>query len=367
MEEVAVTIIGAGVIGLAIAAEIAGDYESIVLLERHETFGQETSSRNSEVIHAGIYYPKDSLKALTCVEGAELLYRYCNEHSVPHVHVGKLIVASEQSELARLDSLFHNGMENGVEELSIIDQNDISRIEPSVTALAAIHSPRTGIFDSHSFMKNLYNKALSSGVIFSFNSRVDVISPEKKGYVMGIGNEDYRFFSRIVINAAGLSSDRIAALAGIDLDRAGYRLEYIKGSYFAYSKKSPVSRLVYPLPGKDRGGLGIHATIDTGGRLRFGPDAERIASINYTVESGKRELFFENASRYLKGLDREAFIPDMAGIRPAMRGEGFHDFIIRHETEKGLSNFINLIGIESPGLTASLSIARRVKTLLQEN
>jgi L-2-hydroxyglutarate oxidase LhgO len=215
-------------------------------------------------------------------------------------------------------------------------------------------------------MKSLYNKALSSGVLFSFNSEVDLIARENKGYVVGIKNEDYRFFSKIVINSAGLSSDRVADLAGIDADKAGYRLQYIKGSYFAYARKSPVSMLVYPLPSKERHGLGIHATIDTGSRLRFGPDSECVDSIDYTVDSRKGNVFFENVSRYMNGLDRDAFVPDMAGIRPAIKGEGFHDFIIRHETERGLAGLVNIIGIESPGLTASLSLAKRVRNVLKE-
>jgi L-2-hydroxyglutarate oxidase LhgO len=367
MDEVDVTIIGSGLIGLAVASELSSEYESVIVLEKNDTFGLEISSRNSEVIHAGIYYPPGSLKARMCVRGAELLYNYCREHSIPHSKIGKLIVASDrQSELDRLQFFFENALENGVKGLSIIEKPDISKMEPSVLAAAAIYSPCTGIVDSHSLMKHLYHKASSSGVMFSFRSEVVLVSREKEGYLVGIKEEDYRFVSRVIINSAGLYSDMIADLAGIDIDNAGYRLEYCKGTYFSYEKKSPVSMLIYPLPGESLSGLGIHATLDLAGQLRFGPDSERVGTLDYKVESGKQGVFFEAASRYIKDLDREAFVPDMTGIRPGLRGEGFHDFIIQDESEKGLPGLINLIGIESPGLTAALEIARHIRSLLKE-
>ncbi|MBI5740635.1 MAG: NAD(P)/FAD-dependent oxidoreductase [Nitrospirae bacterium] len=367
MDEVDITIIGAGVVGLAIAAELSGQYDNIIVLERHPAYGRETSSRNSEVMHAGIYYPNGSLKARLCVEGLELLYGYCERHSIPHSKIGKLIVATEQSEFAQLEELMAQGLRNGVSGLSIIDGASLTDLEPNVAALAAIYSPRTGIIDSHSLMKYLYADATASGVTFSFGSEVDRITPGKDGNVIGIRDEDYNFSSKVVINSAGLFADRIAGLAGIDIEKAGYKLSYYKGSYFSYSKASPVKRLVYPLPHKDLTGLGVHATLDLAGRLRFGPDAEHVDAPDYTVDAGKADSFYNGASRFIRGLEKAAFVADMAGIRPKLQGGGVRDFIIKNEIGRGMNGFINLIGIESPGLTACLSIAKYVSALVGDS
>jgi len=364
MDEVKITIIGAGVVGLAIAAELSREYDDIVVLEKHEKFGQETSSRHSEVIHSGIYYPPNSLKARLCVDGARLLYEYCEKDSIPHSRLGKLIVASNESERTDLQELYNTGIQNGVKGLTLIKKDEINKMEPNVNAIAAIYSSNTGIIDSHSLMSHLHRVANASGVLFSFNTEADFIEKQKNGYVIGIKNDDYKFVSSVVINSAGLSSDRIAAMAGIDIDKAGYRLSYYKGSYFSYSRKSPVKMLVYPVPHKDLSGLGIHATLDLGGRLRFGPDTEYVDAIDYKVDAGKRDIFYESAKNYIERLDKEAFNPDMAGIRPKIKGDGIKDFVIRHEIDRGMEGFINLIGIESPGLTASLSIAKYVKNII---
>lgn len=366
MDEVKITVIGAGIVGLAIAAKLSQAYEDIVLLEKHERFGQETSSRNSEVIHSGIYYPPNSLKARLCVEGAELLYEYGEKHSIPHSKLGKLIVASNESEVTFLQELYNTGLRNEVKGLTFWEQNEINKIEPSVKAKVALYSPNTGIIDSHSLMSHLYKLANASGVLFSFNTEVNFIEKRGNGYVMGIKNDDYKFLSSVVINSAGLSADYVAGLAGIDLDQAGYRLGYCKGSYFSYARKSPIKMLVYPVPDKDLTGLGIHATLDLSGRLRFGPDAEYVDFIDYKVDAHKRNIFYKSAQKIIKGLDIEAFNPDMAGIRPKIKGKGIKDFVIKHEVDKGMEGFINLIGIESPGLTASLSIAKYVKDIVDQ-
>jgi L-2-hydroxyglutarate oxidase LhgO len=366
MDEVNVAIIGAGVVGLAIARELSGELDDVIVLERHDGIGLETSSRNSEVIHAGIYYPPGSVKATTCVEGSRLLYEYCRENSIPHRKTGKLIVAVEGSEEARLELLFENGKENGVEELNILHKEDVNRLEPSVIANAAITSPETGIIDVHSLMNTLHRESLRSGAVFSFNTEVDLIERGREGYTIGVRGESYRFMARTVINSAGLSSDRIASLAGIDIDRHGYRLGLRKGSYFSYQKVFPLGTLVYPMPPEGKKGLGVHATLNLEGRLRFGPDSERVDRIDYRVDPGRLGEFFASASRYLRGLERENFSPDMAGIRPSLEGDVFGDFIIRHENDKGLPGLINLVGIDSPGLSASLSIARYVKSLCKD-
>jgi L-2-hydroxyglutarate oxidase LhgO len=366
MDKVKITIIGAGVVGLAIAAQLSHRYDHIVLLEKHQKFGQETSSRNSEVIHSGIYYPTDSLKARLCVEGAELLYAYCEKHSVPFARLGKLIVATEQSETKNLEELMTQGVKNEVNNLELFGKTEINRLEPHVNAVGAIYSPHTGIINTHSFMKHLFHVANASGVIFSFSSKVDAIEKVKDGYVIGIKNDDYKFSSKVVINSAGLWSDCIASLIGLDIDNIGYRLRYCKGTYFSYAKRSPVNILVYPVPHKDLTGLGVHATLDMGRRLRFGPDAEYVESIDYRVDPLKRDDFYKAASKFIRGLEKDSFIPDMAGIRPKIKGEGFRDFIIEHEHGKGLTGLINLIGIESPGITASLAIARHVESIIKE-
>lgn len=365
MDEVKITVIGAGVVGLAIAAELSQEYDGILVLEKHGKFGQETSSRNSQVIHSGIYYPPNSLKAKLCLEGAGLLYECCERHSIPYSRLGKLIVASDESEARQLHELYNTGLQNGVKGLAFLEEDEIRKMEPNVKARMALYSPNTGIVDAHLLMSHLYKSANAAGVLFSFDTEVNSIDRQENGYVVGIRNEDYRFFSPVVINSAGLSADYVAGLSGLDIDRAGYRLSYCKGSYFFYAGKSPVKRLVYPVPEKDLIGLGVHATLDLGGRLRFGPDTEYIDSLDYKVDGRKREGFYESAARIIEGLDVEAFSPDMAGIRPKLKGKGARDFVIKHEVDRGMEGFINLIGIESPGLTAALSVARYVSNLLR--
>lgn len=368
MDEVKITIIGAGVIGLAIAAELSTQYDNLVILEKHDSFGQEISSRNSEIIHTGIYYPQGSLKAKLCVEGIDRLYEICVKNSIPHRKLGKLIVATDQSELELLDNLFKKGTTNRVKNLVIIDKNDVKKMEPNVNAIAAIYSQDTGIIDSHSLMKHFLNMAEDNGVLVAYGSEVMRIDKDSKGFIIGIKQEDYRFKTKILINCAGLSSDHIAGLAGIDIESYGYKLNFCKGSYFSYAKASPVRLLVYPVPHKELAGLGIHATLDIKDRLRFGPDIEYVKSINYHVDKNKKNLFYRSALKIISCLEEEAFIPDMAGIRPKLYGPGekIEDFIITDETEKGLPNLINLIGIESPGLTASPAIAKMVSQIISK-
>lgn len=363
------TIIGAGVIGLAIAAELSKKDKNIVVLEKNKGFGQETSSRNSEVIHSGVYYPLGSLKARLCVEGARLLYEICEKFSIPYKRLGKMIVATEVSELKPLEKLFQKGMKNNVSDLRILDKEEARKVEPHTNALAAIYSPCSGIIDSHSLMKHFFDFAKDNGAMFSFNSEVESLRKGNDGFVVGVKQEKYRFNSEVVINCAGLSSDYIAALAGIDIDKESYRLKLCKGTYFSYSKPSPVNTLVYPLPDDGLTGLGIHATLDLGGRLRFGPDVEYVDSLDYQVDIAKRNRFYAGASRIIPGLAKEAFAPDQAGIRPKLYGsdEEVRDFVISDEKDSGFKGLINLIGIESPGLTAAPAIARMVCGMIFRN
>ncbi|MBP7652808.1 NAD(P)/FAD-dependent oxidoreductase [Candidatus Dependentiae bacterium] len=364
MDEVNITVIGAGAVGLAVAAVLSEKYDNIIVIEKNEKFGQETSSRNSEVIHSGIYYPTGSLKAKLCVEGAQKLYEFLKKNNVDFLETGKLIAASDKNEIPVIEKLYDTGKKNGVENINIVDSGYIEKIEPFVKGIFAIHLKNTGIFDSHSYMKKLYYKAEESGVTFVFGAEVDYIEKNNFGFIIGSKNDsEYRFKTRFLINCAGLNSDRIAELAGIDVVEKEYKLRYCKGSYFSYSKSSPVKILVYPAPAEHLTGLGVHATVDLGGRLRFGPDTEFIEIINYDVNPDKKNIFFSSASKLISGLEEKNFIPDCAGIRPKINGKGIKDFIIKKE-EGEVSGLINLIGIESPGLTASLSIADYVKNMV---
>ena len=366
MEEVNVVIIGAGVVGLAIAAELSTKISDIVVVEQHDAFGRETSSRNSEVIHSGIYYPTGSLKTKCCIEGAKLLYQLCQRYGLPYKKPGKYIVARDQSEISTLDRLFNNGKKNDISDIRMLDGTEIAALGVPVHAIAAIHLPGTGIIDSHSLMKHFNLYAEAHGVTFAFNSTVTAVTPQSNGFKVRIEQDDYSLVSRIVINAAGLSSDRVASLAGLDPIKNFYKLHYCKGTYFSYTKRYPLPMLVYPVPEHELTGLGVHATIDLGGRLRFGPDTEYIDTIDYTIDESKRDAFFSSASQLFPDLDRNAFAPDMAGIRPKLSGPGekVRDFIIVDEESNGAPGFIDCIGIESPGLTASPAIARMVADMV---
>jgi L-2-hydroxyglutarate oxidase LhgO len=366
MDQTEVTVIGAGVVGLAIAAELARAGREVVLLERHPTYGQETSSRNSEIIHAGIYYPPGSLKAALCVEGAARLYRYCEDREIPHARLGKLIVAAAEPEIPILESLLARGQANGVRDLRLLDRAETRALEPCARAVAGLHSPHTGILSVHGLMAQLYREGKAAGVLFAFGGEVDFLERRGDGFVVGLAGQDYRMLSRVVVNAAGLASDRVARMLGIDIDADGYRLQYCKGCYFVYQKPSPIRRLVYPVPHDDLKGLGVHATLDLGGCLRFGPDVEDVAELDYDVPAGKQDFFRRSAACLLDGLVPEAIVPGMAGIRPKLAGSGVRDFLIRHEADRGLPGAINLVGIESPGLTGCLAIAARVKELAAE-
>jgi L-2-hydroxyglutarate oxidase LhgO len=362
MDEVTVTIIGAGVVGLAIAAELSKKISDIIVLEKHDSFGRETSSRNSEVIHSGIYYPKDSLKAKLCIEGAELLYQLCERYSVPFKKTGKCIIACDQSEFGSLQKLFNNGKSNGVKNIALIDKGKLEDLKIPVHGIAAIYLPSTGIIDSHALMNHLARFAEEHNVTIAYNSKVSSIISSSHGFQIHIEQDDYTFNSRVLINAAGLSADSVAALAGINMEKNPYKLHYCKGSYFAYTKKYRMPILIYPVPEKELTGLGVHATVDLGGRVRFGPDTEYVDVIDYQVDESKRDSFFYSASKMFPGLEKSAFQPDFAGIRPKLSGprETVRDFVIVDEAKNGLPGLIDCIGIESPGLTASLAIARMV-------
>ncbi len=369
MADVAVTVIGGGVVGLAIAAELSKQYSPLFLLERRSQYGTETSSRNSEVIHAGLYYPHGSLKAQLCVEGRNLLYELCEKHDIPYQKITKIITAVTPDEIPQLEKLFEHGKANGV-ELEMLTADQVHALEPHISSVGGMLSPTTGIISAHGLMDYFYHTAKNNGAEVQTHCTVVGLQKQNSHFEVTIEESGTRsaFTSEIVINAAGLESDTIAALAGIDIDAAGYRLHHCKGSYFAVtnSKRKLVSRLVYPIPPKES--LGVHALVDLGGRLKFGPDVEYLhgRTYDYAVNESKRHAFAESVRRILPAITDEDLTPDMSGIRAKLqaKGEPVRDYIIKHEADRGLSGLVNLIGIESPGLTSSPAIARYVLQLL---
>lgn len=368
LAEIDVAIIGAGVIGLATAREIAHREKGIFVFEKNRTFGLETSSRNSEVIHAGIYYPQDSLKTKLCIEGKNLLYSLCNEHNIAYKKSGKIIVATNENEIGWLDGLYQQGRMNGVDDLVFLSQADVKKLEPNVEARAGILSPSSGFFDSHSLLRFLYSQAQENGVEFVFGT--EVIGIEKSGTKYKVQIRDREgisaFVAGTVVNCAGLNSDKIAALAGIDIGKAGYKLHYCKGEYFSLDSKyrNLVSRLIYPAP--EQSGHGIHWKQTLDGRVLLGPSAYYVEAIDYTVDETHKQYFYDSAKGFLPFVKLEDLAPESAGIRPKLQGPGddFRDFVITHEEKAGFPGLINLIGIESPGLTCCLAIARYVSTLM---
>ena len=369
------TIIGAGVVGLAIAAEISEEFKDVFVLEKNEKFGQETSSRNSEVIHAGIYYPKDSLKARLCVEGKELLYALCKDKGIPHLNCGKIIVATNDEEANQLEAILAKARANGVADIEIISKKQVNKLEPEVRAVSALHSPSTGIIDSHRLMAYLEAKAKNQGVNIVYKTRVERVEKLDEGkYALHIINPDGERFSyttRYLINCAGLEADIIAREMGIDIASCQYQQYFWKGEYFnVNTRANRIKRLVYPVPLANTVGLGVHATIDLNGQIKLGPNASFLPERNYdyAVDKSGQQDFFESARQYMPFIKFEDLSPAMVGIRPKLQkpGDSTRDFIIHEESDKGLQGIVNLLGIESPGLTSCLAIARYVKGLMKE-
>ena len=368
-EKVDLLIIGAGVVGLAIAEAVAAKNRHVVVLEKNDSFGQETSSRNSEVIHAGIYYPKEFLKSRLCLQGNSLLYAWCEKHSVPHRRIGKLIIAANEEECADLEWIKKTAEDNGVEKLEYWGQAQLKNKEPEVKALAALFSPSTGIIDTHRLMQTLLISAEGKNIIITYRSEVTAIHFDGSTWDLEINNGEYHISTKTIVNSAGLHSDRIAALAGLDIDAACYRLKPCKGNYFTATPAPKINHLIYPVPVKNNVGLGIHATLDLSGRVRFGPDSRYLSDdqpLNYVVDEELKPAFHESIGSYLPGVSIDTLNPDMCGIRPKIQGPGdpVMDFIIREESGRGLSGLINLIGIESPGMTACLAIGEYVRDKL---
>jgi L-2-hydroxyglutarate oxidase LhgO len=369
MPDFEITIVGAGVVGLAIAARLSERHPHLLVLERNDRYGKETSSRNSEVIHAGIYYKPGSLKATLCVEGRERLYGLCEKHRIGHRRISKIITATDDGELQKLNAIVENGRSNGA-ELKLLTAAETRALEPNIQTVGSIFSPSTGIISAHELMDYFAHATTEQGGTLLLRTQATRIEKQTEGYAITIDEQGSTstFTSEIVINAAGLGADRVVQFAGIDIDAAGYRLSFAKGSYFSVSseKSKLVSRLVYPVPGNES--LGVHAVVDLGGRLKFGPDVEYVDGppFDFSVEESKRHVFGNAIRKILPQISDADISPEMSGIRPKLqhKGEAAKDFIIVHEKERGLEGFVNLIGIESPGLTASPAIAHYVERLL---
>ena len=353
-EQLDCIVIGAGVVGLATGRALALAGREVVVLEAESEIGMHTSSRNSEVIHAGLYYPDNSLKARLCVAGKQMLYDYCDAHPVPVNRIGKLIVASGDQEVGRLQAIRAQAARNGVHDLTFLTAQEAHALEPDVVCDAALLSPSTGIIDSHMLMLSLQGEIEGQGGTVLTRSRVEKVTVADSGFVVQLDGE--AFSCRTVVNAAGLFAAELArGIDGMPRDLVP-DIHFAVGHYFAYQGRSPFRHLVYPVP--IDGGLGIHATNDMGGSARFGPDVEWIDKIDYDFDDSRKARFVEAIRHYFPGLDEARLAPAYTGIRPKLSrpGEPAQDFVIQLEAEHGVPGLVNLFGIESPGLTACLAI-----------
>lgn len=362
MERIDCVVIGAGVVGIAVARELALAGREVLVLEAAEGIGTGISSRNSEVIHAGIYYPGNSLMARLCVRGKAMLYEFCRTRGVPHRNCGKLIVATSAEESERLESIRARAAVNGVDDLRRLDAAEARALEPNLSCTAALLSPSTGILDSHAYMLSLQGEAEAAGALFVFHSPVLGGRADADGVALDIGGDDpMTLHARLVVNSAGLHAPEVArAIVGMPAEHVPTPY-YAKGNYFTLSGRSPFSRLIYPVP--VAGGLGVHLTIDLGGQARFGPDVEWVPTPDYAVDPARGAVFYEAVRRYWPALPDGALQPGYAGIRPkivppAVAGQ---DFLVQTRGTHGVGGLINLFGIESPGLTAALALGEHVR------
>lgn len=366
MDQVECIVLGAGVIGLAAARALALRGHEVVVLDAGPIIGSGTSSRNSEVIHAGIYYPTGSLKARACVAGKERLYRFCAERGVPHRRCGKLIVATGDGQEDRLRAIQAKAGENGVGDLVLLTASEAQALEPGLVCTAALLSPSTGIIDSHAFMQALQGEAENHGAITVLNTTVSGGELTGNGMVLTLADGE-RIKTRILVNALGLHAPDFASSLGGPFAATAPKAWYAKGNYFALNAKAPFSRLVYPLP--EPGGLGVHITLDLNGRARFGPDVEWVETLDYGVDPRRADAFYARIRDYWPGLPDGALVPDYSGIRPKISGpdDPAADFRIDGPEVHGVPGVAHLFGIESPGLTASMDLADRAADAISPN
>ncbi|HIZ52185.1 MAG TPA: NAD(P)/FAD-dependent oxidoreductase [Candidatus Pseudomonas excrementavium] len=369
MADADVIVVGAGVVGLAIAQQLAAGGRSVLVLEQEGWLGQHASSRNSEVIHAGLYYPPGSLKARLCQRGNALLYRWCAAHEVPHQRIGKLLVATSVDELPALAALRDNAAANGV-ELQSLDRPQLLRLEPELRAVAGLRSPTTGIVDSHALMQSFERAMLHHGGQLCLRTRVEHVHREQ-GLLRVHGTsagEDFSASCRYLINAGGLFAQQ---LAGQVEDYAADSIPPLypcQGRYYSYAGRSPFRHLIYPMPEPGTAGLGIHATLDLQGQLRFGPDVHYTAALDYRVDGSLADAFARAIRRYWPDCRSERLQPGYTGVRAKLSGPDVAaaDFLIHGPETHGVPGLISLFGIESPGLTASLALAEEVATSLDK-
>jgi L-2-hydroxyglutarate oxidase LhgO len=366
-EKVDAVVVGAGVVGLAVARRLALAGQEVVLLEASSAIGTETSSRNSGVIHAGIYYPHDSLKARLCVRGKELLYEYCEQHSVPHQCIGKLIVATSELQQTTLEKLARQAKANGVGDLERLNAAEVKQMEPNISAVSALYSRSTGILDSAALMLSYQVDLEAAGGILSLNAPVNGVQVKVSGFRINIGGNDPMMLdTKLLVNSTGLNMvETLGSIEGFPAENIP-TLTYAKGNYFSLSGRSPFSHLIYPVP--ERAGLGIHATLDLAGQVRFGPDVEWVEQPDYRVSAERLDTFYGAISTYFPSIDRSRLSADYAGVRPKLSApnEAASDFLIQCEATHGIAGMINLMGIESPGLTSSLAIAELVQQRLEQ-
>lgn len=366
-EQVDTVVIGAGAVGLAVARALAQAGREVIILEKNGMIGEETSSRHSEVIHAGIYYPAGSLKAQYCVRGKELLYEFCASHMIPHQAIGKLIVATSEDQNQALAQIREKAAANGVSDLRFLSHNEVGALEPDLTCTAALISPSTGIIDSHSYMLALQGDAEECGAMIAFNTPVLSGEIEDDGIILHTGGEmPMDLKARTVVNSGGLHAQPLAhSLKGFPKDKVPAH-HYCKGNYYALTGcRAPFSHLIYPAP--EAAGLGVHLTLDLGGQARFGPDVEWIDEIDYDVDPARADSFYAAVRKYWPGLPDDSLQPAYAGIRPKIqaKGEPAYDFVVQGPDDHGVKGLVNLFGIESPGITSSLAIAEAVAGLVE--
>ncbi len=364
MEDVNVLIIGAGAVGLAVGYEISRKMDDVVVVEMENSFGRHTSSRNSEVIHSGIYYKQNSYKAELCVRGNELLYDYCEQYEVPYRKCTKIVVGNGEEDRVKLSELMENGVNNGVEGLRLIDKEEISELEPRIIASEGLYVPSTGILDTHKYMESLVENFEENDGFVVYDMKVTEIIKEDDKYIVKFENGEV-FRVKYLINSAGLYCESISKMLGIDTEADNLKIYWCKGEYYKTNAFADVNRLVYPLPDPAGVFLGIHLTINLNNEIRFGPNAYYVDSVDYKMDETYKEEFWKAINQYLT-VDKEQLHPDDVGVRPKLHTKDvkFRDFYIKEESDRGLKNFINLMGIESPGLTASLAIAEKVAEMI---
>ncbi len=363
MDKLDIAIIGAGVVGLAIACELAlKTNKTIAVIDGNRRYGQEVSSRNSEVIHSGVYYSPDMLKSRLCIKGNKLMYEFCDKNKILHRRCGKLIISVDDRSEDNLDGLYTQVKLKGIKVMPL-SKKEAEVMEPEIHTNSALLFPDSGTVDVHNFMQALYYKGRQAGVYYLFDSTVKGAAFTGNHYQLETNKEVIE--AETVINSAGLGSDAVASMLGIDAQQTGYKLHFCKGEYFQINRRLNINKLIYPLPG--RNSLGIHLSYDSQQRLRLGPNAFYVNHIDYAVNDSHKEEFFEAVRSYLPNLRLDDLNPDFAGIRPKLQapGEDMRDFVIVDEKERGFPGWINLIGIESPGLTSSLAIAEYVEHLCQ--